>query len=432
MEAGIAAGYVAETAVEGAVGAGIAIAKSTMPLKAGWKQIPVAEGPPRSSHSLSVIGNTAYVFGGEVRPREPVDNDMHVITLPSSGVTEADHKILPAAGPEVPPARVGHTANVIDRRIYVFGGRGGEDMTPLAEKGRVWVFDTISREWTFLDAVEGSPYPEPRSYHASAATAYPLRTSVDRLDSRFDPLPIDEQAHGTIFIHSGCPASGRLADLWGFDVASRIWSPYPDAPGDARGGASLAYAQDRLYRFGGYNGKEQMGGKIDHLDVSALRKRSGKGELPVGTHSGSWETTAAPSEISRSVAGLHPVTTGQGRNYLLLLLGEKNASASGHEGAGLFWDDVWSFQIEPESMSSASFKDATRRLIKAKTGEGSWAKVHIPESSMAEGQLSHPSPRGWFASAQGHDIGKESVVLWGGLTSSNERAGDGWILTVDF
>ena len=214
-------------------------------------------------------------------------------------------------------------------------------------------------------------------------------------------------------------------------MATRTWSPYPDLPGPGRGGASLAYSQKRLYRFGGFDGEKQLGGQIDYLDISSVSERSGKGELPVGTHTGRWETIPAPAETARSVAGLHPVTTGQGRNYLLLFLGEKSASASGHEGAGQFWDDVWSFQLQPEPMTAASLKDATRRLVNAKTGDGSWARVQIPESSMAEGQLQQPSPRGWFASAPGGDIGNDSIVLWGGLTSNNERAGDGWILTVD-
>ncbi len=208
MEAGLGAGYAAETAVEGAVGAGIAIAKSTMPLKAGWKRIPITDSLPRSSHSLSVIKGTAYVFGGEIRSREPVGTDIHAINLPASGNTEADYKVIPAAGAEVPQARVGHTANVIDDRIYVFGGRGGKGMTPLAEHGRVWVFDAVSKHWTFLDPAEGSLYPEPRSYHASAATAYPLHTSFDQLESRFDPLPVDLQAHGmSSYLELLCPLS---------------------------------------------------------------------------------------------------------------------------------------------------------------------------------------------------------------------------------
>lgn len=265
-----------------------------------------------------------------------------------------------------------------------------------------------------------------RSTHKLTVRWSSLSTSSHCLNTDYKSAPA-----GTLFIHGGCPASGRLSDLWGFDIASRTWSPYPDAPGPARGGAALAYAKHRLYRFGGYNGVEQLGGQIDHLDVSALVERSGKKDLPLGTRSGIWETTTAPAEIARSVAGLHSITTGQGRNYLLLLLGEKNASTKGHEGAGQFWDDVWSFQIEPEAMTAASLKNAARRLVNAETGDGSWAKVDIPESSKEEGQLAHPGPRGWFASAQGGDIGNDSIVLWGGLTSDNERAGDGWILTVE-
>ncbi|KAG6997501.1 hypothetical protein G7Y79_00040g076660 [Physcia stellaris] len=434
MEAGLAAGYAVETAAEGAVGAGIALAKSTMPLKAKWKRIYTGTPLPRSSHSLSIVRGVAYIFGGEEHPREPVDNDMHLVTLPSSGA-DADYKKLSASpsveGGEVPTARVGHTANAIDDRIYVFGGRGGKAMEPLAENGRVWVFDTMAAKWSYLDPAEGSNFPEARSYHASAATAHPLHTSHDQLESRFDTLPVDMKAHGTIFIHGGCPAKGRLGDLWAFDIASRSWSAYPDAPGPARGGPSLTYSFKRLYRYGGFDGKHELGGQIDYLDISV--SSAAKGESI--SHDGQWKSVEVPPDAAspgnRSVAGLHPVTTGQGRNYLLLLLGEGSPSSSGHDAAGQFWDSVWSFQLQPESMTAASLKDATRRLLHAKTGEGVWAQVDIPESTKQEGQLEGPGPRGWFASAQGHDIGTETVVLWGGVQESNERAADGWILVVE-
>lgn len=206
MEAGLAAGYAAETAVEGAVGAGHALAKSTMPLKATWTRISTGTLLPRSSHSLSVVGVRAYLFGGEERPREPVANDMHIITLPSSGA-DADYKVISASpsaeGGEVPEPRVGHTANTIGDRVYVFGGRGGKAMAALDEKGRVWSFDTMVAKWSFIDPVEGSTYPAPRSYHASASTAHPLHTSHNQLESRFEPLPVDMQTHGTIFVHGG-------------------------------------------------------------------------------------------------------------------------------------------------------------------------------------------------------------------------------------
>jgi hypothetical protein len=35
----------------------------------------------RSSQVVSVVGNRAYIFGGELRPREPRDNDVHAISL---------------------------------------------------------------------------------------------------------------------------------------------------------------------------------------------------------------------------------------------------------------------------------------------------------------------------------------------------------------
>lgn len=434
MEAGLAAGYAAETAAEGVVGAGIAVASSTMPLRGTWKRISIGDPLPRSSHSLNVIKGMAYIFGGEIRPRVPVDNDMHLVTLPLPGA-DADHRAIPASGfrdGPVPPSRVGHTADAIGEYIYVFGGRGGKEMSALAENGRVWVYDTTTHTWTYLDPV-GSPYPEPRSYHASTASAHPLQTSHDDRDSRFDPKPVDTEPHGTLFVSGGCLSQGRALDVWGFDIASRTWSRYPDPPGPARGGQCLTHFRDCLYRFGGFDGKNELGGQVDHLDVSSISERSGKGQLPVATHSGQWESVTIPMGTgpgNRSVAGLQAITTGQGRNYLLLLLGERDASASGHDGAGQFWDDVWSFQLQSESMTAASLKDATRRLFRAKTGDGSWAEVLVPESSMAEGELDTPGPRGWFATSR-NDIDPTSIVLWGGLTSNNERAGDGWILTVD-
>lgn len=205
------------------------------------------------------------------------------------------------------------------------------------------------------------------------------------------------------------------------------------------GGPSLTFTQNRLYRYGGFDGKSELGGPLTYLDLSVAMAsstdQSDKAELALTPSTGKWEIIAPPPNEyvpgDRSVAGLQPLTTGQGRNFLLLFLGEKDPSSMGHEGAGQFWDDVWSYQLQSHSMTAASFKDATRTLVGAKTGEGSWAQVEIPEATMTDGQLEHPGQRGWFASAQGQDLDRGSIVIWGGLTSDNTRAGDGWVLTVD-
>ncbi|MCJ1398905.1 hypothetical protein MMC11_002106 [Xylographa trunciseda] len=430
--------YAAETAVEGTVAAAFGVARSTMPLKASFHHVPTSKKLPRSSHSLSIIKGRAYIFGGEVQPRKPAGNDVDVYTLPSSTVIEADYKCAAAKSPngkgEVPVPRVGHTAAAIADRIYVFGGRGGVDMKPLNEKGRVWVFDTLLNTWSYLDPVPNSPYPEARSYHAAAASTHPLPCKKDHtINAVGSP---DDEAHGTIFIHGGCPESGRLADVWAFDVAARAWMRYADAPGAPRGGPCLTFTQHRLYRFGGFDGTQEIGGQIDYLEVAVntFNDKGGQGELSVFASS-KWKTISFPegsqSPGNRSVAGLHPITTGQGRNYLLLFLGERDASSKGHEGAGRFWGDVWSYQLRPEGMTAASFKDATRLLVGAKTAEDTWAQVEVPEATMSEGQKHGPGELGWFASAQNNDFDANSVVFHGGINSDNERLGDCWILTVD-
>lgn len=440
MEPGVGAAlYGVETAIEGAVGAAIAVARPTMPLKAKFNRISTGNQLPRSSHSLSIIKGRAYIFGGEIRPREPVDNVMHVYTLPSSGVTEADYKAVPAhpseANGEIPAPRVGHTAATIDDRIYIFGGRGGPDMKPLEESGRVWCFDTVTATWSHLDPVQGTPFPAPRSYHAATANEHPLPSKEDHT---VNPVGSpDPEAHGTVFIHAGCPGSGRLADLWGFDVAARTWSQYPDAPGPARGGPSLTFAQNRLYRFGGFDGTNELGGQIDYLEIAVnlFNDKGGRGELSVFPKTGKWESVPFLADGkgpgNRSVAGLQPITTGQGRNYLLLLLGERDPSSKGHEGAGKFWGDMWSYQLGPEQKTAASFKDTVRTLVGAKNAHGTWAEVEVVEATSDDSEKVHPGERGWFATAQGQDLDAEGVMLFGGINGKNERLGDGWILSFD-
>jgi len=428
----------------------------TQPLKAKWQRI---DSPPlpRSSHSLSVVAGRAYIFGGEITPREPVDNDMHIITLPSGTVTSADYQSIPAkpetAGGEVPQKRVGHTAAVIGERIFVFGGRGGKDMKPLIENGRVWIYDTRSDAWTYLDPMPGTPFPEARSYHSSVAIEKPQppnmkSVAVDNATEEPKAGTIAEGAqtdegkggHGTLFIHAGCPVSGRTGDLWGFDVASRTWKEFPTAPGKPRGGTSITISKQRIYRYGGFNGTGEEGGKIDILELAleTFNDKGGSGELGIAAK-GTWETLDFEEESMkfpgpRSVAGFQTITTGMGREYLILLLGERDPSSQGHDGAGKFWSDVWAFQAPPLGMTGASLKDATWEALGRETGEGLWSQIAVSDSEGVEGDDVRklvPGERGWFASSALGDVDVSGVVLWGGLNGKNEREDNGWILSIE-
>ena len=407
---------------------------------------------------------------------------MHVVVLPSTQLTSADYLTIPAKaanGGEVPVARVGHSAAVIDTCIYVFGGRGGPDMAALEENGRVWCFDTRTDTWSHLDLADGSPYPEVRSYHTATATSFPLPSNAtpnisnvllnEKPQSIADlPEPPAAATYGTLFIHAGCLSSGgRTSDLWAFDISSRTWAQFPSAPGAPRGGTSLVMVRDRLYRFGGFNGKTEEGGQIDFLDVNTQDTANGKGgagQSMALSPRGEWRSNIFAPEsdkddkggnrtapANRSVLGLAPVTTGQGREYLLIICGEGEASTVGHAGAGRFFDDVWSFELKPEGGTAASVKDATREYVLNRgTGEATCVEVkylHGDQGNDAEkegvslgegggrmaqeGQEKPMGRRGWFSCSPCEDLGGGSVLVWGGIDESNERLGDGWIITVE-
>jgi hypothetical protein len=547
-------------------------------MKATWEKLQIPP-LPRSSHSADIVAGTLYIFGGEVEPGRPVDNDMHAITLPSSGAP-ADYYAIkakpakspshaekpaapaPAAGegegkpapdvndegdtwadaaetpdlsdvslttpspapnldkgksvsassplPDVPSPRVGHATAVIGHRIFLFGGRGGPDMAPLDEQGRVWVFDTRTHLWSFLDprhAAAGPatfdtapPHPPPRSYHTAVATPKPdsfttkptshrdhhhhhphpanraeawrdwaLGTSAEAEHTHGTPqrpvvgvlaeraVDADADGYGTVLIHGGCLAGpdSRTSDLWSFDVRARVWQRLPDAPGAARGGAALALSRGRLYRFGGFGGSaQQQGGQLDFLElgIDVFDDQVSRGDAVLCARAGGWnsllfgkedvgykEVDAAANPLDplhagewpgdRSVAALEAVTVGGGREYLVLMLGEREASGQGHAAAGRFWDDVWAFQVPAEGMSLASVADTAFSVVGRKNGEGTWTRVETgPHDDEDDASAEGPGPRGWLASAPMGELEENGIVVFGGVGEGNRRLGDGWVL----
>lgn len=54
-----------------------------------WTKLATADALQRSSHTVSALGDTVYIFGGELKPREPRDNDVHTLKLSGGGATAA-------------------------------------------------------------------------------------------------------------------------------------------------------------------------------------------------------------------------------------------------------------------------------------------------------------------------------------------------------
>ncbi|MQM14703.1 hypothetical protein Taro_047638 [Colocasia esculenta] len=301
----------------------------------------------RSSHAVALVGSKAYVFGGEFTPRVPVDNKIHVFDL--------DDLIwsVPHATGDVPPPRVGVTMAAVGSTIYVFGGRDADHR----ELNELYSFDTSLSEWTLLSS--GEVGPPNRSYHSMAA---------------------DDQH---IYIFGGCGVSGRLNDLWAYNVKESRWVKFPE-PGRnclPRGGPGISFTGGKIWVVYGFSGEE-----LD--DVHCFDPASGEWEMV---------ETAGEKPIARSVFS----TAGIGK-YVVLYGGEVDPSNLGHLGAGKFVGDAYAL-------------DTTTDI---------WMKL---EDSSNTGE--HPGPRGWCAFSVGRREGKQGLLVYGGNSPTNDRLDDIFFFT---
>lgn len=355
-------------------------------LKGNWQRIIHNDRLKRSSQVVSVVDGQVYIFGGEVQPRQPVDDQVDLLStdvsmstppLEPSRYSSINTILTNADSPnhetkstsEAPSPRVGTASAVINDAFYIFSGRGGVDMAPVEESGCVWKYTPASHTWTKLIPSDSSaPFPPARSYHTSTSDGKSI-----------------------FYVHAGCPSSGRLSDLWAFDVEKRKWTQLADAPAPHRGGTSIAHSNGKLYRMNGFDGKTEVGGSIDIFDINA-NSWSTK----------SFTTGGQDGPEARSVCALLPVQLGR-KQKLLTLFGERDPSSLGHAGAGKMLGDVWIYDISEEW----------------------WTKLE-PNS----GDEGKPANRGWFDAdiVKGEGMGNDSVIVHGGLGEDNERLDDVWLL----
>ncbi|XP_057460718.1 nitrile-specifier protein 5-like [Actinidia eriantha] len=302
----------------------------------------------RSSHAITIVGQKAYVFGGEFKPRTPVDNNLHVFDL--NDLTWS----VPEVTGDVPPPRVGVTLAAVGETIYVFGGRDATHK----ELNELYSFDTCTSKWSLISS--GDNGPAHRSYHSMTAN--------DRW----------------VYVFGGCGVTGRLNDLWAYDVIEKTWIKFP-VPGEnckPRGGPGLAVTQGKIWVVYGFSGVE-----LD--DVHFFDPVSEKW-VQVET---SGEKPTARSVCSTVVIG----------KYIFVYGGEVDPSDLGHLGAGKFSGDFYALDTE--------------------TGE--WKKLDDRSKSGDD----HPGPRGWCAFASGHRNGQLGLLVYGGNSPSNDRLGDIFFFT---
>ncbi|KAJ5153439.1 uncharacterized protein N7482_009917 [Penicillium canariense] len=280
----------------------------------------------RSSQIVSVVGDRAYIFGGELRPREPRDNDIHAVSLGSGNATITS---VPATS-QSPSPRVGTAACTLNGKIYMFSGRGGVAMAPIEEQGTVWEFDPATASWSsILPDASAKVFPVARSYHCMAS-----------------------DGEDTLYLHAGCPEKGRLSDLWAFSLSRRGWTELTPAFDPPRGGTSIAFIDGKLYRMNGFDGNTEQGGSVDIYSPQTNAWTS---------HVYSPDGKAGPAP--RSVSCLLPVRL-EGRSFLITLFGEHDPSSLGHQGAGKMLSDVWAFDISSKKWEEVVVQGDQRPLAR--------------------------------------------------------------------
>ena len=432
----VAAEQVVSTTVEGGAVAAYGLAQPTQPLSATFTRVSDEAFLPRTKHSLTVISGQAYIFGGLNEAGELTSDEVHIVSLPlkkAKNEDKPDYKVVPSLGEgedgKVPGARSGHTANAVADKIYVFGGKGKEDK-PIEEMGRVWVFNTTRLAWSYIDPASDASIPQGRFLHGGASSENPLpntnasgnasyaeqiQSTISKIPSLIGKVSPPTEPHGTLVICGGFSAQDQvLNDTWTFNIISRTWSSHSPTPSISPYPPSIALTQNRLYLISGPPDRSSdLGGEIHFLPFTKETYSDSRGEGEIGLTPSKDEWTILPFPTNpltpgprpRKGGALIPVTTGNGREYLLYLLGERafpstSGTAEPSSEDPLFWSDIYSYQVPAQNMTAAGIKDTTRSALGISSGEGSWAEVNI--TTVVEGDTegkSHPGPRGWFASS---------------------------------
>lgn len=409
----------------------------------------------RSNHSLTVVGNKAYIYGGEVGEDKLATTDIHVISLLSDSDAEKQHEpqyaLLPslsaaetggeASGVQddntdgVPAARTRHAACAFNVCIAMFGG-ANEKGDAIDEKGRIWLFNTAKSSWEFIGPKLGEQdVPEARA-----------EAKLSECDN-------------DLVLHGGFSKSGEaLKDTWHFSYTNKTWTRLLDAP---TANANAAFANGILWLL--TNTPEDSGtdGYIHSLAIAPALSSS----TPASWTTQSFPTNpSTPAPKPRVAGGLLPMTTGHGRNYLLHFFGvtppmtkedlpptssedestlQVVDTQAAVEAEAVQYPDLWTLQLPSttpgrkaslaESLRPAALKDSIRSVFKADTGTNAWAEVDVQPPALetlgdGESGKVHPGPRAYF----GCDVLKDgsTVMLWGGVNAKGERESDGWLVSL--
>lgn len=342
------------------------------------------------------------------------------MTLASADQEPYDYSVIPAIpdveGGKLPAARTQHAACAFNVCVAVFGGID-ESGEVIDDKSTVWLFNTAKSAWETLEPVNADNGPKARS-------------NARMFDHK-----------NSLILYGGFDAThAPLHDVWHFDYVHKTWTALPDCPVST---PNASVCDGVLHVVAG---NDNIGGDMHLLPLNV------KSAEDQSWHSVPFPTNPlVPGPLPRTGAGLLPVSTGYGRNYLLYMFGSqisppaiealKLGEAQNDEVKETqlqYWSDMWTYQLPSsgpelkanlyEAIKPSKIKDAVRGALGMDSGKHSWAEVEVlppADLGVSAGKV-HPGPRSSFAFDVSED--RKSVVIWGGVNPKGEREGDGWVI----
>ena len=186
----------------------------------------------RYGHTVVANGDLIYLWGG--RNENCADNTLYCFDTVTRGWLSR-----PKVTGFIPGARDGHTAVVINNKMYIFGG-----YEELWERfsNEVFVLDLITFVWK-NQSVMGTP-PSWRDFHSAVAFDQKMYVFGGRSD-RSGPNHSDREVYSNTIMY--------------FDSKTNTWVT-PEIRGTLplgrRSHSSFVY-NNEIYIFGGYNGKSR-------------------------------------------------------------------------------------------------------------------------------------------------------------------------------
>ncbi|XP_064142387.1 kelch domain-containing protein 3 isoform X2 [Loxodonta africana] len=202
----------------------------------------------RDGHSACVLGKTMYIFGGYEQLADCFSNDIHKLETNTMTWTLVCTKGNPARWRDF------HSATMLGSHMYVFGGRA-DRFGPFHSNNEIYcnrirVFDTRTEAW--LDCPPTPVLPEGRRSHS--AFGY----------------------NGELYIFGGYNArlNRHFHDLWKFNPVSFTWKKIePKGKGPCpRRRQCCCIVGDKIVLFGGTSPspEEGLGDEFDLIDHSDL------------------------------------------------------------------------------------------------------------------------------------------------------------------